>query len=310
MNNTYGIVKPSIIDIANDVEVWYHFRPTRASQDETFKSFKKISATSVLKASEIDREDQEDKTINDLSLPGMYDLSLPASIFNKIGYYTIYIKPKEIYCTIKDIGALSAYPDINGIVVDLNGVDNDVQTLFRNNDSLVGYRVEYFQNGDRQNYYRIITGNNCCEPMSQNLTNANVNSNGYRFNDSSETLVFLTVTPNTSPSYKSSTKPYIGTPNQKIVISNTKFDPVSVEVELCDVDFDTLNTTLNGDQVRDLDNSLVTTFNKDGEIFSQHEFFTIKDNYNTNAIMDVKLDRKGNINTNVNYQEILEAGQE
>ena len=307
MNNTYGIVRPTTIDVLKDVEIWYHYRPTRNSIDESFKYFKKIKdVTSILTNSQFEENDNIIEGGTDRRLPGMYNLSLPSSIFGKVGFYTIYIKPKEILCTIKDIGALAAYPDVSGIVLDMNGITED-RNLFAN-DNLVGYRVEYFDyenNGlVRQSYYRLITSNNFCEPMSQNLTSANTNANGYRYNDSAS-LSFMTLSPSTSPSFKSSQKPYIGSPNQKIVITNTKFDPICVEIEMCKNDFDTITTVLTGNQIRSLDNGLVTTYNENGEIFLQQEFSTIKDNYTTNDVYEVKKQRTDNIDNSVDYNGIM-----
>ena len=34
MTGTYGTVKPSLINPQMDVEIWYHYRPTRNSEDE------------------------------------------------------------------------------------------------------------------------------------------------------------------------------------------------------------------------------------------------------------------------------------
>ena len=140
--------------------------------------------------------------------------------------------------------------------------------------------------------------------MSQNLTSANTNANGYRYNDSAS-LSFMTLSPSTSPSFKSSQKPYIGSPNQKIVITNTKFDPICVEIEMCKNDFDTITTVLTGNQIRSLDNGLVTTYNENGEIFLQQEFSTIKDNYTTNDVYEVKKQRTDNIDNSVDYNGIM-----
>lgn len=304
MNNTYGSVRPSIVDINNDVEIFYHYRPTRNSEDETFKDFKKVSDVSSMLSS-CSYEDSEKSNV-DLTLPGMYNLSLPTSIFSQVGFYTIYIRPKEIEATITDIGVLAAYTDINGIVIDMNN-QTDQSQLF-SNDSLNGYRIDYFEDDNgklkRQDYYRIITGCNRCEPITQNLSSSNSNSNGYRFN-SSGSLCFLTVTPNSSPSYKASANPFIGTPNQKIVISNTKFDPLMIEVEICRHDIETLNTAIDGNQIRSLDNQLVTTYNEDGEIYSQKEFISVKDNYTQTDKYEVKKDRSSNIDFIPNYDEIM-----
>lgn len=300
MNSTYGIVKPSLIDPSQDVEVFYHYRPSRSSEDSSFKQFKKISdVSSIFSNSEFENTDE-----TDMRLPGMYNLNLPVSIFGKKGIYTIYIKPKEIRCTIKDVGSLAAYPDVKGIIIDMNDVEN--QTLF-DADKLVGYRVEYFEyEGSglrRQQYYRLITSNNMCEPVSQNLTSANTNANGYRFNGSGS-LCFVTLTPSTSPSFKSNSKPYIGTPNQKIVITNTKFDPVMIELEMVDHDIETLSIMAEGEMVRNLENGRVSTYNFEGEIYKQMEFFTVKDNYTKNNVAEVKTDKSDNIDNSLDINDL------
>ena len=118
-------------------------------------------------------------------------------------------------------------------------------------------------------------------------------------------MCFLTVTPNSSPSYKAGENPFIGSPNQLIRISNTKFDPLMVEVEICRHDIETLNTAIDGNQIRSLDNGLLTTYNENGEIYSQKEFFSLKDNYTQNDRYEVKKDRTGNIEFSPNYDEVM-----
>lgn len=302
MNSTYGIIRTPIIDPSQDVEIYYHYRPSRSSEDASFKNFKKIdNVSAIFSNSELETDDFDKR------LPGMYNLNLPVSIFGRKGIYTIYIKPKEYICTIKDVGALAAYPDIKGIVIDMNSVDN--QQLF-SADNLVGYRVEYFEYEDsglrRQEYYRLVTSNNMCEPVSQNLTSANTNSNGYRFNGSGS-LCFITLTPSTSPSFKSNSKPYIGTPNQQIAIVNTKFDPVMIEVEMVEHDVETLSIMAEGNMVRNLGAGIVSYYNFDNEIYKQYEFSTIKDNYTKNNIAETKIDREGNINNELDINDLMKV---
>lgn len=309
MNSTYGNVKSAVIDPEKDVEIFYHYRPTLNSEDINYRNFKKIEdITSVFTTVNID-EDATNANGNpfpDSILPGMYNLSLPVNIFGKKGFYTIFIRPKEIYCTIKDVGALGAYPDISGIILDMNDIDSD-RSLF-GSDNLVGYRVEYLQYENsgvrRQDYYRLITSNNFAEPISQNLTSSNTNSNAYRFNESGS-LTFITLTPSTSPRFRASSKPYIGTPNQQIIITNTKFDPICLRIEICENDFDTIQTSIDGNQIRSLDNGILTTYNEDYEIFKQWEFFTLKDNYNKNAKYEVKVQRKNNIDNTVDAATVM-----
>lgn len=301
-NNTYGVVRPSLINPSSDVEIWYHYRPTRNSVDKDFDSYKEITDVASVLSNANHNTEKDDKR-----LPGMYHLNLPVSIFAKKGIYTLLIRPKEYHFQIKDVGALAAYPDIKGIVIDLNSVPD--ASMFAN-DNLVGYRVEYYDNDGnglkRQEYYRIITSNNACEPISQNLTSANTNANGYRFNNSG-TLCFITVTPSTSPSFKSNVTPYIGSPNQEIVITNTKFDPVSIEIEMVEHDIETLSTMIEGEQIRNKENGRLSIYNDNGEIYKQYEFVTVKDNYNSQNILEAKLNKKDNIDFSADLEEIKEV---
>ena len=304
MNSTYGVVRSSLIDPAQDVQIYYHYRPSRSSEDSSFKNFREITdVNSVLTNSSL----ETDENGADKRLPGMYNLNLPVSIFGKKGIYTIFIKPKEYRFTIKDVGSLAAYPDIKGIVIDMNTVDN--QSLFAE-DKLVGYRIEYFEYSgsslQRQDYYRLITSNNMCEPVSQNLTSANTNSNGYRFNGSGS-LCFITVTPSTSPDFKSNSVPYIGTPNQEIVITNTKFDPVMLEVEMVEHDIETLSIMQEGNMVRNLDKGIVSYYNFNNEIYRQYEFSTIKDNYKKTNVAETKFSRDNNIDNSLDINELMQV---
>ena len=302
-NNTYGIVRAALID-PSDVEIFYCYRPTRNSEDESFKKWRKLDdVTSVFSNGEL-----ETSTEADIRLPGMYNLNLPVSIFGRKGFYTIYIRPKEFTCTIKDVGALESYPEIRGIVVDMNDVSEN-RSLFTN-DNLVGYRVEYYNfQGDglmRQQYYRLVTSNNLCEPVSQNVITSNTSSNGYRFN-AGGTLCFITLTPSTAPSFKPNATPYIGVPNQKIVFINTKFDPVALEVNIVENDMDTLSYGIYGETVRNLDNGRVSIYNPDSEIFKQFEFSTVKDNYTNRSIAELKQDVSDNVDTSLDINELKNA---
>lgn len=311
MNNTYGITRPSVIDPTKDVEIWYHYRPTRNSEDPSFKTFRKIQdVASIFAGSEVQPSDlvQDNGTIPDPILPGMFSLKLPLSTFGRKGIYTIYIKPSEIYCRIRDVGALAAYPDVKGIVLDENDFTD---TSMFSSDNLVGYRIEYFERSGttfkRQEYYRIITSNNRCEPVSQNLTSANSDATGYRYSESG-TMSFLTLTPSTSPDFKSNSKPYLGTPNQQIVITNTKFDPVMLEVEMVDHDIETLSIMAEGEQVRNLENGRLTFYNFNGEIYKQYEYSGVKDNWHKENIAEVKTDKSDNVDTSLDLEELRNAG--
>ena len=295
LNNTYGTVKPALVNPIYDVDVWVQYRPNRTYDENTTSRFRKLpNPSDLLVKSKVD----EDAGIPDNILPGMYTLRLPVSEFGAKGFYTVYITPREVKCTIEKVGTLAAYPNIKGLIVNTESVDGDVDNSFFDNGSLTGYRVEYFDNDARQQYSRIITSNNRCEVMSGTLNSVNSDLTSYRFTDASS-LVFLTLSPMTSPEFMSNVSPFIGTAGQKISIINTKFDPVTLEIEICENDFDTIALSINGDQVRSLDKGTVTTFNENGEIFSQKEYFTVKNSYTNSDVYEARVDKKNNIDTSV-----------
>lgn len=283
--STYGIVKPSIIT-ADDVDIFYNYKPYRNSEEQEYATWKRLDSNMVFTSVEMEESDIADKR-----LPGMYNLKLPVSVFGNKGYYTVYIKPKEFRCKIKDVGTLLTYPDIRGLVIDTDSLDSG-RTLF-SDDNLTGYRIEYFSyQGDglyRQNYHRIVTSSNLCEV---------VGSHQYRFNNSSS-LSFVTVTPSTAPSFKANAKPFIGLPNQEIAFVNTKFDPVTLEINMVEHDIETLSIMVEGEQVRNLDNGRVTTYNFDGEPYHQDMFFTVKDNYTGTSVAEVKENTTNNFDTSL-----------
>ena len=287
-NGTYGTKRPALIS-SSDVDIFYSYRPNRNTDDPGFSSFVKLNSDIL---SSVDASDGN----TDLGvLPGVYNLRLPLTEFSNPGIYAIYIRPREIDATILDVSYLAAYPDIRGIVLNTSVINAPDSTIF-NNGELVGYRIEFIDNsGVRTGEYRLITSSNRCEPVAQNLNDSVQNSIRYRFNDSSN-LLFCTVTPSTAMSFKSSSTPYIGENGQQIKLINTKFNPVMMEVELVEHDAETISTMLEGDQVRNLDAGLITTFNKDGEIYHQASYGHVV-NKATGLNADYKLNHTDDIYT-------------
>ena len=87
-NGVFGSVRPANIDPSVDVDMYYYYRPSRGETDENFKGFKKLNPGDCLTKSVDDTETEN-------TIIGMYNLKLPLETFNKKGFYTIYIKPKE-----------------------------------------------------------------------------------------------------------------------------------------------------------------------------------------------------------------------
>lgn len=275
-----------------DVDIFYSYSPTRTSSEPNGNRFTKLDS-SLLVGSELDTVGSDNY---DNVLEGLYNLKLPLQYFNKKGFYTVYIKPKEVIMTLQDVGVLASYEDVKGIVIDSSLVQNsNMQTLLRTNNALVGYRVIYFDsNSKREPYYRLITSNNKCEPVVQNTANVNTKSIRYRYNESSS-LVFLTLTPSVASTFKPNALPYIGRSMQRVALVNTKFEPIMLDIEMVENDMDTLSIMMNGSQLRNLENGLVTTFNNNNEIFAQHEHFTLKDSMTNDPIFEIKHNKQNSI---------------
>ena len=288
MSGVYGTIKPADIDIDNDVEIFYHYRPSYNTDDTDFSNFKELS-TSVLTQS---------RTDGGLNISGLFNLKLPLDKFGKRGIYTIYIRPKEIRAKITDVGTLAAYPDVRGVVFSVNGVLQNFQT----NNSLSGYRIEYLNNdGTKTGNFKLISSSNRAEALSYMLTNASDKGTKYRFTMGGN-LLFCTVTPSLASTFKPNDLPLIGSAGEDVVIVNTKFNPVMLELEMVEHDAETLSYMLEGDQLIDKDRALITTFNDKGEIFHQSEYGVYKDEYGT-PLYEFKK-KKDNIDFNQNMNNL------
>lgn len=276
MAGLYGTVRGSNLNIGADVEMFYHYRPTRGSDDENFSNgFKKLDTVNIAKTkfSETDED-----------ILGLFELRLPLDIFNKKGFYTIYIRPKENNVNITDVSVLAAFPDVKGVVFNLSDFDGITD--------LTGYRIDYYDdNGDRTDVSRIITSCNRCEPVLVTVSDSYPKTTRYRLTDTSANLVFCTVTPSTASSFKPDVAPFIGVPGGRVVVSNTKFDPKLVEIEMVEHDADTITYMVEGDQVRNRDHAIITTFNEDHEIYKQQDYYTVKDELGK-PLLDVKRNRE------------------
>jgi hypothetical protein len=292
---SYGLNIPIQIknsDIDNLVDITFCYHETRSYDSLSDAKFKKLPSSVLTLANRDEVVDGIDNYVE-----GMYNLQLPLSEFNKKGFYTVYIKPKEIKTRIMDVGSLTAFPNVRGIVLDSSEIENNslVREKLLKNNELVGYRIIYLDDsGGRQDYYRIITSNNKCEPVVQAPSSSSDKSYTYRYEDSSS-ISFLTLTPSAAPIFKDNQSPYIGKVGQKILLVNTLFEPIMIDIEMTTHDADTISYMLEGSQLRDLDNGLVTTFNDKNEIYNQAEHFTLKDQYSGKPVYEVKENKKNSV---------------
>jgi len=237
---SYGIIRPADVS-PEDVEIYYHYVSGRTS--DATATLKRLSPSDVLTPVFHNSDTTDDTAAPDVEiLGGMYNLKLAAGDFSELGIYTLHIRPKQIRTTITDCGILASLPSVRGLVIDLSNVPAADRNKFTP-QGLVGYRVEYINTSDNKkipNFYRVVTSSFYCTPIVSNLTSTSQKAVRYQYSEQATNLMFLTVTPSSAPSNKPNTVPFIGTPSQKIILTNTYFNPTTIEVEMVEHDSTTL----------------------------------------------------------------------
>lgn len=286
MNGTYGTIKPANIDIANDVQIFYNYKPNRSYDND--KTFQELPVSNLLNT----------YSGEGVSIDGLYNLKLPLSLFGKKGIYTIYIKPKEMTKTIYTTGVLVDYPDIRGVIFQTN----DFTENLTKNNGLAGYRIDYDSDGEV--YSRIITSSNLCDVVPTNgQAKYRLYDNYGDAGSSNGRLIFCTVTPSSSASFTPNSLPSIGVAGETVKVVNTKFNPVMFEIEMVDHDAETLSYMIEGEQVRNLENGTFTIYNHDKEIYRQYETYTVKTQLGR-PLYDIKA-KKDVIDPSQNYDNTI-----
>lgn len=298
---TYGNIRPADCS-PEDMDVILNYTPTRDETDNFILT--KLDSLSVIKPYFNNNETGGFPNVEILG--GLYNLRLPTEQFNKLGIYTVYIRPAQIRTTILDCGVLSALPNVRGLVIDLNAVPQNFRNKFVN-QGLVGFRVEYLNSDGTKvpNFYRLITSSFFCEPVVQNLTNTSQKAIRYRYSDSNTNLIFCTLTPSSAPTNKPNAIPYIGQPNQNIIISNTFFNPISIDIEIVENDISTLAIALFGNQTKSMEDGVYTMYDTNNNIFKQYNLYEIRDGFNK-LLYEVRQDRSNNIDFSKNFTNITE----
>ena len=295
----YGTIRGSDVSPA-DVDIIMNYTPSRDDTDNFVLT--KLDANSILRPYFNNNQTGGNSGIEILG--GMYNLKLPADQFNKIGIYTLYIRPAEIRTKITDCGILSALPNVKGIVIDLNNVPTQFTNKFTN-QGLVGFRVEYLNDDGSKipNFFRVITSSFYCEPVIQNLTNTSQQSIRYRYTEGTTNIMFCTLSPSSSPTNKPNATPYIGQPDQNIIITNTFFNPITTEIEIVEHDISTLAIALYGNQTKSIDDGIYTIYDSNNNIYKQYNLYEIRDQF-SDLLYEVRQDRNNNIDFTKNFTNI------
>ena len=299
---SYGIVRPADVS-PDDVEILYHYVADRVST--TAVTLKKLTSNQVLTPILHTGTTTTDTTaVGTEILGGLYNLLLSADDFSDLGIYTLYIRPKQIRTTVMDCGILASLPSVRGIVVDLSNVPSADRNKFTP-QGLVGYRIEYINPNDNKklpNFYKIVTSSFYCTPVTANLNTTTQKSVRYQYSEGATNFMFLTVTPSSAPSNKPNTVPFIGSPGQKIILSNTYFNPTTIQIDMVEHDSSTLANALYGNQTKAVTPGIYTIYDKDNNIYKQYNLFEIKDDFN-DTLYEVRENRT-DIDETLNFDTI------
>lgn len=296
---SYGTIRPSDVSPA-DVDIIMNYTPTRDVTDQFVLT--KLDAQTILRPYFANSETGGNAGVEVLG--GLYNLTLPANQFNALGIYTLYIRPAEIRTVISDCGVLSALPNVKGIVIDISDVPTQYQNKFVP-QGLVGFRVEYLNTDGSKipNFFRVVTSSFFCEPVVTNEVNTTQKAIRYRYVEGNSNLIFLTLSPSSSPTNKPNATPYIGQPDQDIIITNTFFNPVSVEIEMVEYDISSLAIALYGNQTKSIDDGIYTIYDSNDNIYRQYNLYEIRDQFNA-LLYEVRQSRGNNIDFSKNFTNI------
>lgn len=291
----YGTTRPADVSI-DDIDIYYNYTPNRETlNDEIIK----LNSSEILSYNYLPEDEQISGDEN--LLEGLYNLRLPATVFSQLGIYTIYIKPKKFNVIIVDCSVLSSLPTVKGIVLNLN----DLPSNLRANNALQGYRIEYVDsttNNKIRNVVRYVVSSNKVVPVSENVGNTSQKAIRYRFDDSGS-LLFVQLTPSSASDVKPNATPFIGNPDQMIIVSNTFFSPVVVEVDMVANTVETLSNYVAGEQIKDVDNGILTYYDENRVITRQFNIYEIKDDVNDVPLYEVK-ERRTNIDESQDFDDV------
>lgn len=272
----YGIVRPATVT-ANDMEIYYTYAPSRDVKPT-------IPLQSLNPNQVISRFNHPTPVTTGVPLfDGLYNLQLPVTNFSAKGIYSVIIKPKEIRTKITDCGVLAAFPDIKGIVLDINTLG------LQDASALIGYRVEYYNEVGQKipNFYRVITSANRTEVVNANISNTTQKAVRYRFNDTSN-LIFCTLTPSSAPNVRPNQFPAIGTPGQEISVTNTFFNPILLEIDMVEYDIETLAYGIFGNQIKSIVDGKYTIYDFQNNIYKQYNLYEIQDQFTGEPLHEVR----------------------
>ena len=103
---------------------------------------------------------------------------------------------------------------------------------------------------------------------------------------------------------KPNATPYIGQPDQDIILSNTFFNPLTIDIEMVEYDVSSLAIALYGNQTKSIDDGIYTIYDSNNNIYRQYNLFEIRDQFN-DLLYEVRQNRGDNIDFSKNFNTII-----
>jgi hypothetical protein len=282
----YGTNKLANV-LTSDIEIFYTYSPNRDSAPTL--------SVQTLPSESLSRFTEPGKSYN---MDGLYNLQLPVEQFSSKGIYNIIIRPREYETTIVDCSVLSSFPDVKGVVLDITQLDGLTET------DLIGARIDYIENGQKNGKFTIITSVNRAIMVPQNVSNSTQKSTSYTFNQSSD-LIFCTITPSSSSTVQPNKFPTIGEPGQSVVVSKGNFNPIIIEVEMVEHDIETLAYGLFGNQSKGIQDGVYTIYNFDNEIYKQYKLYQVQDEFTGEPLYEVREENVDDIDETKDFDNII-----
>lgn len=298
---SYGTIRPADVSPA-DVEIFLHYVPERISTSEV--TLTKLNSEDILTPIFHNEETSPDANTNEV-LGGLYNLKLSSDVFSNLGIYTLHLRPKQIRTSITDCGVLASLPSVRGLIIDLSNVSEVDRGKFIP-QGLVGYRIEYLNDDGTKltNFYRIVTSSFYCTPVISNLTSTTQKAIRYQYSNTTTNLLFLTVTPSSAPNSKPNVIPFIGSPAQNIILTNTFFNPTTIEIDMVEHDASTLAHALYGNQTKAVSSGIYTIYDNNNNIYKQYNLYEVKDEFNE-TLYEVR-EEKTDVDETLNFDDITQ----
>ena len=82
--------------------------------------------------------------------------------------------------------------------------------------------------------------------------------------------------------------PFIGSPGQAVVITNTFFNPVTIELEMVEYDVETLAYGLFGNQSKSIVDGKYTIYDFENRIYKQYNLYEVQDTFNSEPLYEIR----------------------